>query len=59
MVNKNQGRKVAAFKKRCGEEKCNKLAKDNINNVYLCRVHSPMRVAYKTAMEDKNDKQKR
>lgn len=31
-------------KRRCS--KCKKVAKDKINNIYLCRVHSPMREGF-------------
>lgn len=31
--------------RRCSIEKCNKLAKDKIDEEYLCRIHSPMREA--------------
>lgn len=30
--------------RRCS--KCKKVAKDKIDNVYLCRIHSPMREGF-------------
>ena len=38
--------------RRCQEGKCKKIAKDKINDKYLCRVHSPARLGY-TKSEEK------
>jgi len=35
------------IKKRCQYPKCKKRAKDLINNIYLCRIHSEMREGFK------------
>jgi len=37
---------------------CKKLAKDKINNEYLCRVHSPQRLGFATALKKKEKDKK-
>ena len=32
--------------RRCSKLKCRKVAKDLIDNNYLCRIHSPMREGF-------------
>jgi len=32
--------------RRCSKSKCKKVAKDEIKNEYLCRIHLPMREGF-------------
>ena len=52
MVKGRHTRLCSLDNRRCS--KCKKLAKDKIDGVYLCRLHSPTRAGFKKLLETKN-----
>jgi len=45
--------------RRCSKPGCRKLAKDLINDEYLCRLHSPMRAGFEKAQKEKLKEKKK